>query len=469
MELADYQNDIISQIYDLLIVDEIDKGINLYGDTGSGKSTIALNIANLLKENWMVFYIRGIDPTISPYLTWHIGTKLYSKSKIHFNGELSFGVNFMPIPLSIEFTGGSPQIDKANYILTPSEDALINNIKKQVGTNENILFISDDFDSWDAPSKQLLQKITLPTLKLLEDYHVIVLVISQNKVSLNSEIIWHDICIPPISDDNLLFILHQNGYAQPLSLNDIRACAGNDLSLSLMAAQYYENNGAGSAPDFNEIMNRRYNGLPEHDREACKILEPLSIIDTCFSEDETAFFLDSSLSENAEMLCQAEEYLSLAQEQDFITGDKNYYFINQKIKDYFRARLSRREKYHHRKFAEYLQRKHPEDYFNRGKHLKLSIQKNNEQIIDEAWQLLLLAYVRRASELGLEDDVYDIIPEIEVLMALISPDRATTQHNVMQSFLDGYRAFSRYEYRSVLYHLQGISPMFLTRACRAEC
>lgn len=469
MRLADYQNDIVTQIYDLLTVDDLNKCINIIGDIGSGKTTIALSVAQLLKENWMVFYIRGVDPTLSPYLTWHIGTRLFSKKKLHFCGELSFGVNFLPVPLSIEFTGGNPKIEKTNYILTPSEEALMNSIKSQVGSNEHILFIIDDFNLWDIPSKQLLQKIIMPSLKLLPEYHVTVLVVSQEKISLSNEMIWHDIPIPLITDDNLLYILHQNGYARSINLNDIRACAGNDISLCLMAAQYYENNDVGSAPDFKEIMDRRVKSLPEQDREICKILEPLSIIDSYFSEEETAFFIDPTSSENTEMLFLAEEYLFLAQEHDFITGDKNYCFINQKIKDYFRTRLSRREKYHHKKFAEYLQRKHPEDYYSRGKHLKLSIQKNDQSSIYEAWQLLLLAYVRRASELGWQEDIYNIIDEINSLMALISPEHVETQKKIMHNFMDGYHSFSKYDYRPVLYRIQSIGPMFLTPACRAEC
>ena len=82
MSLAEFEQEIVDDLYETLITDDEDKGITLYGDIGSGKSTIALNLANQLMEGWTIFYIEGIDPNLSPYLTWHIGTKLYSKKKI---------------------------------------------------------------------------------------------------------------------------------------------------------------------------------------------------------------------------------------------------------------------------------------------------------------------------------------------------------------------------------------------------
>ncbi|MEG6522362.1 hypothetical protein [Desulfotomaculum sp. 1211_IL3151] len=469
MNLADYQSDIVSQIYALLLTDERNRGITLRGSTGSGKSTIALGIKDILQENWMFFYIRGVDPDLSPYLTWHIGTKLYSKSKINFASRISFGVNTLPIPLSFQFGGDIPKKEKTNFILSPSEEALLTNIKKQAETNKNVLFVADDFDLWDIPSKQFLQKITLPELGLMADYRIIILFISHEKISWDNGFIWSDLFIPSISDANLLSILHQKGYTYPFNLNEIRACAGNDLSLMLMVAKYYENNESGPIMNFNEIIDRRYNDLPERDRQACSILEPLSIIDACFSQYETAYFIDEPSIDDAELLYLADEYLLLAKEHAFIAGEQSYHFTNPKIRNYFKMRLSRREKYLHGKFALYLKQRHPEDYFNRGKHLKLSIWKNDDRLICEAWQLFLLAYIRRSSELNCREDVYNILPEIEALLERISPSHVDTQRNVMKSFLDGYSAFSKYEYRTALQHLQGISPMLFSSACRSEC
>ena len=69
MSLAEFEQEIVDDLYETLITDDEDKGITLYGDIGSGKSTIALNLANQLMEGWTIFYIEGIDPNLSPYLT----------------------------------------------------------------------------------------------------------------------------------------------------------------------------------------------------------------------------------------------------------------------------------------------------------------------------------------------------------------------------------------------------------------
>ena len=182
MNLADYQRELVDQIYNLLVNKDINRGITLYGDSGSGKSTIAHGVAEQLQEGWSVFYIEGISSELSPYLTWHIGTKLHSKQKLNLGSEVSFGISFLPVPISLEFKASS-QMDKQSFVLTPSEEALVSGIKMQVGSNHNILFIADNYEVWDVPSKQFLQKLMLPQLKLLSEYHLSVLIISRENVS----------------------------------------------------------------------------------------------------------------------------------------------------------------------------------------------------------------------------------------------------------------------------------------------
>lgn len=107
-----------------------------------------------------------------------------------------------------------------------------------------------------------------------------------------------------------------------------------------MAADYYNQSNT-LTQNFNEIMEMRYNELPPQDQSACKILEPLSIIDSYFTKDETAFFIDFSSNDTDETVYLAEEYLNLAEEQRFIVGEEKYHFINERIKEYFKARLSK--------------------------------------------------------------------------------------------------------------------------------
>ena len=156
MALAEFEQCLVDDLYGIFIGDDENKGVTLYGSAGSGKSTIALGLANQLMEGWTIFYIEGIDLNISPYLTWHIGTKLYSKKKLHLGGDISFGINFLSVPVSLEI-GTSMNITSTNYILTPTEEAIILNMKKQTGSNQKILFVADNFEMWDTPSIQLLQ------------------------------------------------------------------------------------------------------------------------------------------------------------------------------------------------------------------------------------------------------------------------------------------------------------------------
>ena len=160
------------------------------------------------------------------------------------------------------------------------------------------------------PSKQLLQKIMHPKLEVLSEYNLNVLIIAQNKMSIQVPVHWDNIKVPNIPDESLLHILRENGHAEQICIEDIRICAGNDISLALMAANYYDENGKG-ANDFNEIMERRCNCLSTEKQEVRKILGSLSIIDSCFSRDEAAFFLDPTPDDKYEAEYLAEEYLQL--------------------------------------------------------------------------------------------------------------------------------------------------------------
>ena len=46
MNLADFEQILVDDLYNMLVADDNNKGITLYGDIGSGKSTIALSVAN---------------------------------------------------------------------------------------------------------------------------------------------------------------------------------------------------------------------------------------------------------------------------------------------------------------------------------------------------------------------------------------------------------------------------------------
>lgn len=266
----------------------------------------------------------------------------------------------------------------------------------------------------------------------------------------------------------LLDILRENGHAEHICVEDIRICAGNDLSLALMAANYYAENGK-NARDFIEIMDRRCECLPTEKQEVRKILGSLSIIDSYFSKDEVAFFLNRAPEGKYETEYLAEEYLQLAEDKMFIKGDTKFLFANDKVKDYFRVRLAKKEQYYHHRFFEYLSEHHPEDYYSRGKHLALSLRSSDTKTIVEAWQLLLLAYFRRSIETGSADDIYGIFDGIEALINRLPQNTIDAQRQVLNEFTHGYQEFCDYNYENALLHFQAITPSRLVPACLAEC
>lgn len=465
MELVGYQASIADHIYKLLTQDDDNRGITLCGDTGSGRSTIALGVAGMLREGWSVFYINGIDPNLSPYFTWHIGMKLYSKRKSNLTTNVSFGINFFPVPISLEF--GNLSATRDNFVMTPSEEALVAGIKKQSAANQNILIIADDYELWDDPSKSFLKKLLLPELGLLPGIHLTILLIAHNRTKIEGRYPWNFTDTANLTKDDIHSVLRQCGYMSGINMEDVDLYAGNDLSVALMAAEYYEKSGC-LCSNFAEIMDKRYNDLSEENREACRVLEPLSIIDSYFTNDEAAFFLDSAGQDELEKKYRAEQYLEIAENQQLIVGEYNYNFINSKIREYFRTKLSKKERLCHRKFADYLQKCRPEDYYSRGKHLTQGIQANDPHLVRMAWQLLFLAYLRRSSETSSPKDIYRIFPDINALINRLTPDFLVTQKYTLKELLSGYVKFSKYQYHDALCHLQAITTSQLIPPCLAE-
>ena len=76
----------------------------------------------------------------------------------------------------------------------------------------------------------------------------------------------------------------------------------------------------------------------------------------------------------------------------------------------------------------------------------LSLQSNDSKIILEAWQLLFLSYLRRASEIGKMNDVYNILEQISTLISRLNSDLVETQQHTLKEFTCGYQEFSKYNY-----------------------
>ncbi len=465
MNLVDYQVELADQIYDILIKSEYGTNINLYGKTGSGKTTIGLGITEYLQEDWKVFYLCGINSEMSPYLTWHVGTRIFSQNKLKIDLSVSFGVPNLVSPV-VEVAIPLPKLEKTNFILNSCEESIISSIKKQTGGCSKILFIIDDYNLWDIPSKQLVEKIMLTSLNLLGEYKVSWLFLSTtDNVNTSTDLQWKNIEIAPISDSNICSVLYQNGFSNFVDIAEIKSCAGDNLHLALLAANYYQK----GKDSFDDVLEARIDKFSDKDKKAVSILEPLSIIDSVFSQEEAAFFLDNTFLNNYELIYQADEYLTVAEEHKLIEGLENYYFSNQKIRNYFKLKLAKREKALHYQFSKFLQQRHPEDYYSRGRHIQASIINNRSGVNNEAWQMLFLAYIRWNFNYGFAEDKYNILTEIKGLIDLNPSIQRETQIDTLEKLLKGYSSFAKYDYKSTLLQMQSISEGLLCPALRAEC
>lgn len=467
LNLAEYQKNIVKQIKELL--DNGNKFISLYGDESCGKSTIAFGVAELLSHDWMTFFINGIDSSLPPYSTWAIGTKVHSTKKLNIESTISFGVNFPPVPISFNFSTNINRSEQS-FILSPSEESLLAGIKRQTGKKCNILFIADNYEQWDIQSQQFLKKIILYPLNLPNIQNISTLVISRKKIKSDLNFSVKNIPLTEIPINDIIYIVKQRHSSEISNIDniirEIHSYTKNNLNLAISVIRHYNKTGS-LILNFDKIISEQYKNLTEHEQSVYKILEPLSTIDSYFTENDVAFFINllSNEKENAEFL--AEEYITLAKKLMFITGEEKYYFINEQIKLYFKSQVLKKEKFYHRKFSKYLQEYHPEDYFNRGEHLRLSISTNTPKIIIETWQLYFLSYVRWTTESD-QEDIFDILPKINSLINQLNGDLKELQYDTFNNFRIGYQSFLKYDYKEAISYLQSISPNRLIPASLVE-
>ena len=82
--------------------------------------------------------------------------------------------------------------------------------------------------------------------------------------------------------------------------------------------------------------------------------------------------------------------------------------------------------------------------------------------------MYFLAYSRLSADFGWDNDIYEIVPKIYELLQQLDIVHYNAQKSTFDNCIKGYLAFTKYDYRTAISYLQGISPMQLCLPLRAE-
>ncbi|WP_315111396.1 ATP-binding protein [Clostridium intestinale] len=465
MQLVGYQIECLNKLHKIL-VNNNNEPILFTGPKGSGKSAIMEELASRLLGSWQVFFISGSDIYSPPYYTWYsaAGTNTFHK-KIQIN-EISFGINFEPIGLPIGFEMGL-SLSSSDSILNHNEQAIIKSIRKKISNNKHILFIADNYSSWDLPSQNLLTKIIASKSNILgknKCIHTILVDILTENINLTDITNFKKIEISQISLDDIKLILRQQPYIKELEVYDLEKIiqfTGYDLRLISLAANYQQKNTISLGfHSLKELLEKRIADISKDRYEVCQTLERVSIINSLFSEKEAAYLL------NKEPI-HTERILDEAANLKLIDKNSEYYFPNSEIQKHFEDKLDSEKKYLHYRFAEYLQVNYPEDYFSRASHLFLSEKANSEHNILDSAYLLAIETVRRqeitggASEPRLEEKLLKIISYLPLEIAGI------VQSNI-NFFLEGNRLINNGKYTEAIQCFNCLRLIYATKAFSIE-
>lgn len=413
MQLADYQSKYLDELYNKLVNDN-HQFILFTGQKGSGKSVIVEELANSLMENWQVFLITGTGVESPPYYTWYSAANTFSNHRHLQINEIAFGVSFEPIGIPVGLEMGL-SLSASESILSSNEQAIVKSIRKKIGKNEHILFIADNYSSWDSASQELLTKIIAEKSGILgskKRIHFILVDLSSNQINVSVNNEFNEISINEISLEDIKQVISQQPYINASELCDLEKIiqfTGFDLRLINLAVSYQQgSNEFSDIQTLEDLLERRISDISKEKHEVCQTLERVSIINSLFSEREAAYLLDKEP-------IHTERILDEAAKLQLIRKRHEYDFPNTEIQKYFEAKLDSERKYLHYRFAQYLQENYPEDYFSRASHLYLSEKAYSEHNILEAAYLMTIEIIRRqeitngAAESILEEKLVEII------------------------------------------------------------
>ena len=364
MQLVGYQDKHFNKLYNELVENEAPL-IFFTGYQGCGKSTIIQNLAEKLKETWEVFLLKGMGKTSPPYSSWY--TEAQTSSLIP---NISVGVKIQPEGWPINFGLDIKGISKELF-LNNNEQNIRKAISKKANSS-NILFLVDDYNSWDQASKELLIKIVNHRDSILgksKKVHVILIDTEIDKLESltnlfsNSGLKVHIDDIPHKDIIDIINHIFNITTSEKHDFDRIIQFTSYDLDLIQMAVQYesiYGNDEQIST--LRTLFEQRISHMADCQKQVCQTLEYVSIINSPFTAKEAAHLL------NKEPM-NAEDDLYKAFELDFLQKEHAYNFSNKEIQQYFEDQLKNRKKHLHHKFSEYLQKYHPENYLNRAHHI----------------------------------------------------------------------------------------------------
>lgn len=424
MQLVNYQYRYFEELYSKLVNDN-HQFILFSGKKGSGKSVILGELANRLIENWQVFFISGAGAESPPYYTWYSLSNAFANHKTVQINEISFGVDFQPISIPIGL-GIGVGISQSESLLNNNEQAILKSILSKVGGNEHILFIADNYNSWDLASQIFLMKIIAGQKDILgidvcAHFILVDQYIDSSTILMNHkllEINIHELSLEDIRE--VISVQQSINSLEVYSLEEIIKFTGHDLRLINLAVSYQQENMEFSGiHSLEDLLERRILDISKTQSGVCKALERVSIIDSYFSEKEASYLLDKEP-------LHAERLLNEATNLKLIEKEHKYIFPSLEIHRYFKKKLDNEKKYLHYKFAQYLQEYYPEDYFSRANHLFLSENAYSQYNVSEAAYLLTLEIIRRKEitngvyEPFLEEKLSEIInflpPEINYMI-----------------------------------------------------
>jgi len=399
MQLIGYQAKYFEKLYNSLVNDDRQL-ISFTGPRGCGKSIIIDEIADYLKETWKIFMLSGTGKASPPYYTWYAAShnpQMYIKKNI---SNISFAVNFQPIGLPIGLEAGV-SFAKEQYVFNGNEQAILKAIKREINAN-NVLFLAEDYNSWDQASKNLLLMILAYKSSIFENENIYIILIDSliddlTAVSQTAGNSLFEIQIDNIELEDIVQIINQQPNTKALHIHDLESIisfTGYDLRLINLAIQYKQKNIDNiEIHSLKDLLDKRFSHMSEDYKAMYKTLESVSIIKTFFTEKETAYLLKKEP-------IYAEKILDEAVNLRLIRKRHYYDFPNSEIKKYFEERLDIEKKYLHHRFSQYLQVYYPEDYFNRSHHLFLSEEANDNQNTINAVYFLAIEIIRRKEITG---------------------------------------------------------------------